>query len=106
MQHPRVERRAERAGHLVRRRAPSTTSRHQCSRISASVGSLVTSRARASSWLKAYSTSNAPAARGGEQGGEEPVGIVPPHDLEQGVVAHAAAVPAIAGSRKVVAAPG
>ncbi len=38
--------------------APSTTSRHQVRRISASIGSLATSRARASSWLKAYSSSS------------------------------------------------
>jgi hypothetical protein len=32
---------------------PSTTSRHHCNRIKASIGSRPTSRARASSWLKA-----------------------------------------------------
>ena len=48
-----------------RRCAPSTTSRHHCSRISASGGSDTASRARASSWLNAYSVSSASRLSGG-----------------------------------------
>ena len=63
-----------------RRRAPSTTSRHHCSRISARCGSDV-DLARAGEFVVegVQRQQRVPMLRRREQRGEEPVRVMPPH---------------------------